>query len=92
MKLSRVDEIKAKEISEKYKIDLDLVKKIISSQYEFIHKTCKEINFDKEMSKEEFSKIKTNFNIPGIGKLYASHYLHKKITNRTNKKNKKKLG
>ena len=89
MKLSRVDTIKAKEMSEKYGIELELIKKIIGSQYEFIHKTCGEMDFNKEMTREEFDKMKTNVNIPGISKLYASHNVYRTITD---KKNKKKLG
>lgn len=88
MKLSRADEIKAKELSEKYDIDLAIIKKIISSPYDFIQKKTKELNFIDDLTREEFDKMKKNFNIPGLGKLYASYYLYNEIQ----KKKKKKLG
>ena len=88
MKLSRADEIKAKELSEKYGIDLAIIKKIISSPYGFIQKKTKELNFIDNLTREEFDKMKKNFNIPGLCKLYASYYLYNEIQ----KKKKKKLG
>ena len=88
MKLNRADGIKAKEIADKYDVDINIVKLIVLSQYEFIKAKTKEIEFEEGLSKEEFNKLKTNFNIPAIGKLYASYFMYKKIAE--NKK--KKLG
>lgn len=88
MKLNRADSIKAKEIAEKYNIDIDVVKLVILSQYEFIKEKTRDLNFEEGLTKEEFSKLKTNFNIPSIGKLYASYFMYRKISE--NKK--KKLG
>jgi len=85
MKLSRADKIKAKELSEKYGLDLDIIEKIIASQYECIQKKTRELNFKDGLSREEFDKKKTNFNIPGIGKLYASFYLYKEIQKKKKK-------
>lgn len=88
MKLNRADSIKAKEIAEKYNIDIDAVKLIILSQYEFIKEKTRDLNFEEGFTKEEFLKLKTNFNIPSIGKLYASYFMYRKI----NENKKKKLG
>ena len=88
MKLNRADAIKAKELSEKHNVDEDIVKLVISSQYEFIKKTTKELDLPPELSKLEFGELKTNFNIPSIGKLYASYFMY----NELNKRKKKKLG
>lgn len=79
MRLHRADLIKAKEIAEKYGLTLEEVKKIIASPYSFIQKKSKETKFKDDMSREEFDKMKKNFNIPAIGKLYASHFLYKEI-------------
>lgn len=86
MRLSRADLIKVKEIAEKYNLSVDHVKEIIGSPYEFIHKTAKELDFSDELTREEFDNKKTNFNIPSIGKLYASHYLYSEIIKNKNKK------
>jgi hypothetical protein len=85
MKLNRADAIKAKELAEKYNIDLDLMKKIIASPYEFIQKKTRELDLEDGLTKEEFSKIKTDFNIPALGKVFASHYMYNEIQKKKNK-------
>ncbi len=76
MKLERAYEIKAEEIAEKHNLTLDQVKKIIESPYSFIRKKTKELSIPKNLSEEEFNKIKTNFNIPCICKMYASYKIY----------------
>jgi len=85
MRLSRADNIKAKELAEKYNLDIEIIKKIISSPYEFIQKKTRQLNFKDGLTREEFDKIKTNFNIPGLGKLYASFYLYNEIQKKKKK-------
>jgi len=87
MKLNRADSIKAKEIADKHGITIDEMKKIIAAAPDFIQKTCSEMIFKDGMTREEFDKKKTNFNIPAIGKLYASHFLYSQIQKRKLKKN-----
>lgn len=87
MRLSRAELIKAKELAEKYDLPLETIKKIIASPYGFIAKKCRETNFKDGLTREEFDSMKKNFNIPSLGKLYASHYLYDKI--QKNKKKKK---
>lgn len=72
-------------MSEKYGISVHEVKKIIESPYEFIKEKTSNLNIPENLNKKDFEKIKTNFNIPNIGKLYASHYVYNEIS----KKNKK---
>ncbi len=88
MKLNRADSIKAKEIADKHGVTIDEMKKIISAPYDFIQKKAKEIKLEDDLTREEFDAIKKNFNIPALGKLYASHYQYNEIQ----KKKKKKLG
>ena len=85
MKLNRADEIKAEEIADKYGIDVEIVMEIIKSPYDFIQKKTKELDFKNDLTREEFDKMKTNFNIPGIGKLYASFYLYNEIQKKKKK-------
>ena len=85
MKLSRADLIKVKEIAEENNLSVEDVKQIIHSPYGFIKSKSKEIEFEDDMSKEEFMKKKTNFNIPSIGKLYASNFLYNEIQKKKKK-------
>jgi len=85
MKLSRADAIKAQELADKYGIEIGEMKNIISAPYDFIQKITKELVFEDNLSKEDFDKMKTNFNIPGIGKLYASNYLYNEIQKKRKK-------
>lgn len=87
MRLSRADEIKAKEIAKKYGVSLAEVKSVILSQYEFIRETTKNISIPDDTTEEEFNKIKKNFNIPSLAKLHASYYIWRRIVDFKNKKN-----
>ena len=88
MKLSSDDKIKIEKISEEMSIPKEVVIKVIESQYEFIRKKTKELHFDPNLTREEFDEMKTNFNIPCIGKLYASFYMYRKMNENARKRNK----
>tara|TARA_R110000868_G_scaffold311890_2_gene572882 strand:+ start:257 stop:526 length:270 start_codon:yes stop_codon:yes gene_type:complete len=88
MKFNRADEIKIKEMANKYSLDAEVVRKMISAPYDFMQKKTKELDFVDDLTREEFDKMKKNFNIPGLGKVYASYFLYNEIQ----KKKKKKLG
>tara|TARA_R110002050_G_scaffold58647_1_gene131490 strand:+ start:8090 stop:8359 length:270 start_codon:yes stop_codon:yes gene_type:complete len=88
MKLSSDDKIKIEKISAEMSIPKEVVVKAIESQYEFIRKKTKELHFDPNLTREEFDAMKTNFNIPCIGKLYASFYMYRKMNENARKRNK----
>tara|TARA_R110000764_G_C10904930_1_gene371964 strand:+ start:576 stop:845 length:270 start_codon:yes stop_codon:yes gene_type:complete len=88
MKLSSDDKIKIEKISQEMSIPKEVVIKAIESQYEFIRKKTKELHFDPNLTREEFDAMKTNFNIPCIGKLYASFYMYRKMNENARKRNK----
>jgi hypothetical protein len=80
MIVSKTDKIELEKIATKHNIDVEEVKAVIDSIYVFMREKITEINFaEKELTKEEFSNIKTNFNIPCIGKFVAVYYAYKKI-------------
>ena len=79
MTLSKADKIKLKEIADKHEIEFEEAEEIISSMYSFIREKSKELDFGTNLTEEEFGKLKTNFNIPCIAKLYASYSAYKKI-------------
>lgn len=86
MRLNRADEIKMREIAEKHGLTFEDVNAMVSSQYEFIRSKTKELVIPENLDKEEFSGIKTNFNIPSLCKMYASHYIYRKINEKKIKK------
>jgi phage/plasmid-associated DNA primase len=79
MRKTRNDKQKIKELSDKYGIDEEEIEKIIESQYRFIKNTIEKIDFKNDLSEEEFNKIKKNFNIPCIGKIYTNYYQYCKV-------------
>lgn len=85
MKFSRSSEIKIEEIAEKYNLPIEVVKKIVSSPYEFIRIKTRELEFKDNMTKEEFDSMKTNFNIPCLFKMHASYYAYSEIQKKKSK-------
>jgi len=87
MKFNRAHEIKIKEIADKHGLTVDEVKEIVLSPTKFIQEKSKGIIFEDGLTREEFDKKKKNFNIPAIGKLYASYFLYNEIQKKKNKNN-----
>lgn len=88
MKLNRADKFKIEEIAEKYNLTVKEVEDIVAAPYDFIQHTAKEMKLEDDMTKAEFAATKTNFNIPSIGKLYASNFMYNQIQKKNkNKKN-----
>jgi len=82
MRFNRADKEKIKELAAKHNLTTEEVEKIVVSPYEFIQEQSKKIQFEDNLTKEEFSKLKTNFNIPSLGKLYASNFMYQQIQNK----------
>jgi hypothetical protein len=80
MIVNKSEKIELERIAKIHNITLDEAKKVIESMYGFMREKIGELNVTEVMlSKEEFSNLKTNFNIPCIGKFCASYYAYKKI-------------
>jgi hypothetical protein len=58
-----------KEVAEELGLPKQVVKKAYSSFWKFIRTTIGELPLKEDLSEEEFDKLKTNFNIPSLGKL-----------------------
>lgn len=56
-------------VSEELKLPVDLVKNTYKAYWQFIRDTIQEFPLKEDISEEEFAKLKTNFNIPSLGKL-----------------------
>ena len=86
MKFSRAHEIVIEQIAKKHGLTVDEVKEIVATPTKFIQEKSKKIVFEDGLTREEFDKKKKNFNIPAIGKLYASYFLYNEIQKKKNKK------
>jgi hypothetical protein len=69
----------------KYNKPVYVIKKIVESQFEFINKKTKELDFNKVKDKEEFSKLKTNFNVKYLFTLSANYTALSKIQSKIKK-------
>lgn len=66
-----------KEILEKVAIELNLPVKVVKLAYEshwdFVRKTIVSLPLKEPLNEEDFSKLRTNFNIPSLGKLSCTY-------------------
>lgn len=51
----------------------EVVKRAYESHWKFIRETIQALPLKEDLSEEEFSKLRTNFNIPSIGKLTCTY-------------------
>lgn len=65
MTYEQIVDIVAKELE----LPVDLVKNTYRAYWQFIRDTIQELPLKEDISEEDFSKLKTNFNIPSLGKL-----------------------
>lgn len=62
-----------KGVSEKLNIPLEVVDGAYKSFWEFIKQTIQSLPLKEDISEEEFNKLRTNFNVPSLGKLYCTY-------------------
>lgn len=60
-------------VSKKVDLPPDKVDKIYKSFWKYIKVTIKELPLKQDLSKEEFSQLRTNFNIPSLGKFNCTY-------------------
>lgn len=63
-------------------IDPDVVKAAYLSQWQFIRNNIEILPLKGELSEEEFNKLRTNFNLPSLGKLYTTFDKVQKVRRR----------
>lgn len=56
-------------VSEEMNIPLEVVDAAYKSYWKFIKQTIQSLPLKDDISEEEFAKLRTNFNIPSLGKL-----------------------
>lgn len=62
-----------KEVSEELNIPEEVVKEAYRSFWGFIRHTIEELPLKEDLNMEQFSDLRTNFNIPSLGKLHCTY-------------------
>lgn len=62
-----------KHVSKELGLPPKVVKEAYESYWTFIRNNIKALPLKEDLSKEEFDKLRTNFNIPSIGKLSCTY-------------------
>ena len=62
-----------KQVSIELGLPPQVVKEAYESYWAFIRNNIKTLPLKEDLSKEEFDKLRTNFNIPSIGKLSCTY-------------------
>ena len=61
-------------VSQEMDIPLEVVDTAYKSYWKFIKQTIQSLPLKDDISEEEFAKLRTNFNIPSLGKLTCIFY------------------
>lgn len=80
-----VDKEIIKKVSEELGIEETVIRLAYNSYWDFIRKTIASIPFHDELSEEEYNNIRTNFNIPSLGKLNCTYDRYISLKERYNK-------
>lgn len=69
-----------KRVSEELNLPLEVVKGAYESYWLFIRQSITDLPLREDLSEEDFNKLRSNFNIPSIGKMSVTweRYLGKK--------------
>lgn len=70
-------------VSLELNIDTEVVKEAYNSFWGFIRESIQALPLKEDLTEEEFSKLKCNFNIPSIGKLYLTYPRYKSLKDRS---------
>ena len=69
-------------VANELQLPVDLVRKTYKAYWQFVRDTIQQLPLKDDISEEEFKKIKTNFNIPSLGKLYCTRDRYLRIKKR----------
>lgn len=61
------------QVSNELKIPIEVVKEAYLSYWKFIKSKIAELPLDEELSEDQFKELRTNFNVPSIGKLTCTY-------------------
>ena len=61
------------QVSEELKIPIEVVKEFYLSYWKFVKSKIAELPLDEELSEDQYKELRTNFNVPSIGKLTCDY-------------------
>lgn len=67
------------QVANKLNIPVEVVKEAYESYWRYIRCTISELPLKEDLSEEEFNKLRTNFNVPSIGKLACPYDRYRAI-------------
>lgn len=70
------------EVSKELNLPYRVVDKVYKSYWKFIRDTIQGLNLKDDITEEEFQRLKTNFNIPSLGKLSCTYDRIKRVKER----------
>lgn len=73
------------QISKELNIPLDAVEKAYVSYWQFIRETIKALPLKEDLTEEQFSKLRTNFNLPSLGNFNCTYEGMTKVKERNKK-------
>lgn len=78
--------MKYSEIVSKVSVDTEIPPEIVDKAYKafwaYIKATIAELPLKEELSEEGFYGLRTNFNIPSLGKITCTYDMYKRVKNR----------
>ena len=87
-------------ISKELNLPIEVIDRVYKSYWQYIKNTIQDLPLKEDLTEEEFSQLRTNFNIPSLGKLTCTYdRMHKvkkrfeyikNLRNSTNENNKNK--
>lgn len=83
-------EIMKRQVSKELDIPYEVVNKAYNSFWQFIRSTIVKLPLKEELTEDQFNQLKTNFNIPSLGKLNCTYGRYKAIKDKYNERNKNK--
>lgn len=79
-------------VSNELNIPYEVVNSAYSSYWKFVRETIQALPLKEDLTKEEFLKLRTNFNVPSLGKLTCNYERMLSIKEKyKNDNNRKKL-
>ena len=73
------------EASRNLNLDEDYVNEVYRSYWKYIRDTIVDLPLKEELSESQFNSLKTNFNIPSLGKLNCTYDYYRRIKDRYKK-------
>ena len=69
-------------ISKELNLPIEVVDKVYKSYWQYVKNTIQDLPLKENLTEDQFSKLRTNFNIPSLGKLTCTYDRMQKVKKR----------